>query len=128
MPARRGGKTYAVDMSQELDEEWPLFFDRLVHDLREPLRSVQSFSELLREIAGERLGPEGDQATSEILAGAARMWVLIDGVSRYAWALEPEKPEDRGSSLQLAFDMTVIALEREIAAGGGAVTGEKLRG
>jgi signal transduction histidine kinase len=121
-----GQEGYAEDMSQEPADEWPLFFDRLVHDLREPLRSVQSFAELLREIAGGRLGPEGDQAASEILAGAARMRVLIEGVSRYAWALEPEQPEEPGASLQLAFDMTVIALDPDIAACGAAVTGEKL--
>ncbi len=113
-------------MSHERAGEWPLFFDHLVHDLREPLRSVQSFAELLREIARGNLGPEGDQAAGEILAGAARMRVLIEGVSRYSWALEQDQPGERNSSLQLAFDMTVIGLEREISACGAAVTGEKL--
>jgi signal transduction histidine kinase len=121
-------KTYADDMRQDEDGEWTQFFDRLVHDLREPLRSVQSFSELLREIAGDRLGPDGDLATGEILSGAARMRVLIDGVSRYAWSLEPEPEqfENKGSSLQLAFDMTALALDKQIAACGAAVTGEGL--
>jgi len=107
---------------------WPQFFDHMVHDLREPLRSVQAFSELLREIAGTRLGSEGDQAVGEILSGAARLRVLIEGLSRFAWSLEPgsEQAENKGCSLQLALDMTTISMDKAITACGAAVTGENL--
>src|SRR5271163_2480007 len=113
MPLKRF-TAYADDMRYDENGEWTLFFDRLIHDLREPLRSVQTFSELLREIANGRLGPDGDRATGEILDGAARMRSLIEGVSRFAWSIEaePEQIEKKGSSLQLAFDMATIALDK----------------
>jgi signal transduction histidine kinase len=120
--------SFERDPKPQSGEEWPQFFDHLIHDLREPLRSVQSFSELLREIAGTRLGSEGDQAIDEILSGAARMRVLIEGLSRFAWSLEPgaEQTENKASSLQLALDMTTISLDKTIAACGASITGENL--
>jgi signal transduction histidine kinase len=105
--------------------EWPQFFDRLVHDLREPLRSIYSFSELLRELSRDRLGNEGDQAAQEIIAAAANMRVLIDGISRFGSTLNAE-PSAGEASLQLAFDMATLTFERELTACGGVLVGERL--
>src|SRR5271166_1717831 len=112
--------------------DWQQFFDRLVHDLREPLRSIQSFSELLREIAAGQLGPDGDMAIDEILAGAGKMRVLIEGLSSYGWTLNQASGSDgdernKAGSMQLAFDMATLQLDREIAACGATVTGENLQ-
>ena len=71
------------------DSQWAEFLDRLVHDLREPLRSIGVFSELLAETAKGRLGAEGDQVTGEILAGAAKMsyirYLLYDILGGILW-------------------------------------------
>lgn len=79
------------------EREWAEFLDRMIHDLREPLRSVHAFSELLRETAGDKLGPEGETEVSEILSAATRMRVLADGLSGYALALrEADAPGAAG--------------------------------
>lgn len=107
------------------DRDWAEFLDRLVHDLREPLRSVHAFSELLSETAKERLGIDGDEAIREILSGTTRIRTLIDGLSGYSLALR-ESADSRGASLQLAFNIVLDALDSQIRASGATVTADNL--
>jgi signal transduction histidine kinase len=98
-----------------------------VHDLREPLRSIHSFSELLAEPKDGRNVSADDRqrALAEILSSAAIMRTLIDGLSRYGPTLAPE-PVPGAASLQLAFGMATLTFERELAACGGTLAGENL--
>ncbi len=114
-----------VHMAPEVAHEWPEFFERLAHDLREPLRTIHSFSELIHENAKKCGDLEMEQALKEIFQSTARMRTLIDGLIRYSSTLTPE-PALGESSLQLAFDLAVLAFEKEINASGATVTGEKL--
>src|SRR5580704_879444 len=99
------------------DEQWAAFLDRLVHDLREPLRSIGVFSELLAEMAKGRLGGDGDQMLSEIIAGASRMGTLLEGLSGYSLALrESADPSTSITSLQTAFNIVVAGMDDEIRA------------
>jgi signal transduction histidine kinase len=99
------------------------FLDRLVHDLREPLRSIHVFSELLAEMAKDRLGGEGDHAVSEIFAGTLRMRTLLDSLSAYSLALrETSVASVQSASLQSAFKIVVAALGEQIRASGATVT------
>jgi light-regulated signal transduction histidine kinase (bacteriophytochrome) len=104
----------------EQDDRWAEFLDRLVHDLREPLRSINAFSELLIETARDQLGGEGEEALGEILSGAARMRTLIDGLSGFSLALRetPDSPPPNGASLQLAFNIVLDSLDGQIRASG----------
>jgi signal transduction histidine kinase len=110
------------------DADWAEFLDRLVHDLREPLRSVHAFSELLRETAEDRLGVDGDEAIREILSGTTRIRTLIDGLSGYSLALRDsaEADDSQSASLQLAFNIVVDAMDNQIRACGATVTAENL--
>ncbi|MGA2715447.1 MAG: ATP-binding protein [Bryobacteraceae bacterium] len=110
------------------DTDWAEFLDRLVHDMREPLRSVHAFTELLSETAKDRLGVEGEEAFREILSGTTRIRALIDGLSGYSLALREsaDSPASQGVSLQLAFDIVLDALDNEIRACGATVTAENL--
>jgi len=102
------------------DPQWAEFLDRLVHDLREPLRSIHAFSELLEEIAKGRLGEAGDSVLSEIFGGTSRMGTLLDGLSSYAMALR-EPSESAAASLQSALKIVAASLEA-----GATVTGVDL--
>jgi signal transduction histidine kinase len=112
-------------MSQTPDN-WAQFLNRLAHDLREPLRAVHAFSELLNETAKDRLDPESGRFLEEILAGSSRISTIVDALSRYALALEEEKDTGAEASLQLAFDAAVAALDGDIQASGAIVTGDPL--
>jgi signal transduction histidine kinase len=54
------------------------------HDLREPLRKVQMFSERVIHHEGENLSPRGRDYLERMDAAAARMQTLIGGLLEYA--------------------------------------------
>jgi light-regulated signal transduction histidine kinase (bacteriophytochrome) len=112
-------------VSTQEDEQWAEFLDRLVHDLREPLRSINAFSELLAELAKGRLGEEGDRVLTEILAGATRMRTVLEGLAGYSLTLH-EPRESAAASLQSAFKIVVGQLDDEIRRCDGTVTGVDL--
>lgn len=56
------------------------------HDLRSPLRSIGSFTELLIQDAGAKLGPEATDYSRRILAAVARMNRLIEGLLEFSRA------------------------------------------
>jgi signal transduction histidine kinase len=97
------------------------FLDRLVHDLREPLRSIGVYSELLTEISNGRLGAEGDRVVSEILSGAARMGTMLEGLAGYSLALRAS--QGGSASLQSAFRIVTANLDDEIRGCNASVTG-----
>jgi signal transduction histidine kinase len=114
-------------MTNRSDARWAEFLDRLVHDLREPLRGINAYSQLLSEVANERLGSEGEAALSEILASAARMRILLDSLAGYSVALrETDSPSTSGSSLQLAFSIVTAAMADQIRSSGATVTATDL--
>lgn len=107
------------------EAQWAAFLDRLVHDLREPLRSINVFSEVLAEMAKDRLGAEGDELLSEIHAGSSRMRTVLEGLSGYSLALS-ESTGSGTASLQSAFQIVLAALDDRIQACGATVTGPDL--
>lgn len=54
------------------------------HDLREPLREVSLFVQLLRKRCAGRLGEDADELIQGAVDGAARMFGLIDGILAYS--------------------------------------------
>jgi light-regulated signal transduction histidine kinase (bacteriophytochrome) len=112
----------------ETDGEWAGFLDRLIHDLREPLRSVHAYSELLDEAAKGQSGHDNEKAVREILSGTSRIRTLIDGLTGYSRALREVDGEvpAKGTSLQLAFELAVDALGKEIAASEASVSSQGL--
>jgi signal transduction histidine kinase len=114
----------SADDPNHHEKAWAEFLDRLVHDVREPLRTINAFSELLHEIANARLGAEGEELVGEILAGTTRIRGLIDGVSAYSSAIRGSGlPVSDGASLQSAFNITLATLGDQIDAEGATVTG-----
>ena len=107
-------------------EQWAEFLDRLVHDLREPLRSIGAFSELLAEIAGGRLGEEGDRVLSEIPAGVLKIGALLEGLSGYSSALRESAESGPASSLQSTFTIVVAELDDQIRDCAATVAGVNL--
>jgi PAS domain S-box-containing protein len=61
-------------INRELDD----FTYVVSHDLKEPLRSLQSFSTLLAQDCGPQLGPEGQEHVRFLVAASRRMGALID--------------------------------------------------
>lgn len=91
------------------------FLDRLVHDLREPLRTIEVYSELLSEESGEQLTPESRKSLTEILRGASQIHKLVDSISSYAMALAPDDRKSE-ASVQLALRVVMVNLKGQIEA------------
>jgi signal transduction histidine kinase len=98
------------------------FLDRLIHDMREPLRSIGVFAEVLQETTGTEAGEQGRQALDEIHAGAAGITRLLEGLSGYAVALREPAGVGAPASMQSAFTIVTGELDDRIRASGATVT------
>jgi light-regulated signal transduction histidine kinase (bacteriophytochrome) len=105
------------------DNDWlAKFLDRLVHDMREPLRSISAYADLLRETEEGRTGEEADRALNEIPAGASKIGKLLEGLSSYATALRESAETGPPASMQSAFTIVMSELGEQIRASGATVT------
>jgi light-regulated signal transduction histidine kinase (bacteriophytochrome) len=66
------------------NKELVAFSYSVAHDLRAPLRSVNSFSQLILENFGEKLPEEGRLYLQKIHSGATRMGTLIDDLLNFS--------------------------------------------
>jgi PAS domain S-box-containing protein len=48
------------------------------HDLKEPLRTLEAFSNFLAEDYGSQLGPDGQDYIQHLIQASRRLWALID--------------------------------------------------
>jgi PAS domain S-box-containing protein len=78
--------------NQELEE----FIYSASHDLQEPLRKIQTFSDLVKTRESNRLTPEGNAYLSKIASSAKRMNDIIKALLNYA----------HSSSKSLDFELT----------------------
>src|SRR5580700_2122281 len=80
--------TLRVEVEESLrrtHEEFQDFILSAVHDLREPLRTVNAYSELLAKKSGAS-DPEADQFRHHIMDGTSKIQALLAGMADYASA------------------------------------------
>lgn len=80
----------AEDNLRRAQEEFEEFILTVAHDLREPLRTVNAYSELLAKKETDHADAEADQFRRYILSGTSRIQALIAGVVEYATAASDE--------------------------------------
>ena len=69
---------------EQSNQELENFASVASHDLQEPLRKIQTFSERLKATYAEVLGPEGRDHLERLNSAAARMRKLIDDLLSYS--------------------------------------------
>ncbi|MBI1193692.1 MAG: hypothetical protein GC205_11040 [Bacteroidetes bacterium] len=67
-----------------LQKDMDQFVEAASHDLKEPLRNVSNFVQLLRHRYGEQLGGEGADYISYAVHGVKHMWALMDELLLFA--------------------------------------------
>ncbi len=66
------------------NEEWERFAHVISHDLKEPIRMVNSYLQLLEERHGDQLDGDAEEFVTYAVQGARRMSHLIDGLLAYS--------------------------------------------
>jgi two-component system, chemotaxis family, CheB/CheR fusion protein len=97
----------------------------IAHDLRAPLRAVQSFTEVLLEDYGNKFDSQGKEFAERIVAAATRMDLLINDLLAYAKLSHsqlPLEPIDLNDEMKRVRDQ----LTAEITAQKGEFTFGKL--
>ncbi len=85
------------------------------HDLKEPLRMVATYSEMLRRKFGKQLDSKADEYIGYIVEGATRMEQLLNDLRAFVQASahgrQPEQDIDSGESLRRALVNLAAAIE-----------------
>lgn len=84
-----------ADTLARSNEDLQGFAYTISHDLREPLRTVSSFAQLLERRCADELSPEAKEFLSFITEGVARMTRMLDGI------LEFSRVRTRGQAMKV---------------------------
>jgi PAS domain S-box-containing protein len=109
----------AVELARS-NEELEQFAYVASHDLQEPLRKIQAFSNLLTMTCGPVLGPEGSDYAARILGAASRMRTLIQDLLALSHVTSQARPFVAVDLEGIAHD-TLADLEVQIAESGAEV-------
>lgn len=69
-----------------VNKELETFVYSASHDLRAPIRKIAAFSQVIAQIDGDKLSPDGRRYFDRIISAAAKMEQLIDDILRLARA------------------------------------------
>jgi PAS domain S-box-containing protein len=92
----------------------------VAHDLKEPLRTVASFTQLLAERYKGALDEKADQFISRAVSGTQRMARLIDDLLAYARA-GSQAPDPQPVAAEAVFQSALANLEAAIQSSGATV-------
>ena len=122
--AEQGQARYAAELERS-NRELEQFAYVASHDLQEPLRKIQTFSDRLRMKCQEQLDEVGRECVDRMQSAAERMQVLIDGLLRLS------RVTTKGQDF-VPVDLAKVArevvsdLEVQIESAGGRVEVDKL--
>jgi len=92
------------------------------HDLQEPLRMISTYSELLREEFGGKLGPDGDKYIGYTIQGALRMAQLLKDLRVYTLASTSGQAPTEDIDAGIILHKALANLEAAIKDSGASIT------
>lgn len=121
LEARVAARTRELARSNEELEQFAYVAS---HDLREPLRMVKSYAELLSRRYSGKLGDDADEFIHYIVDGADRMRALMTDMLEYSRVDRRLSPIDADTehALRIAMDNLALAIEQA----GAVVTHDRL--
>ncbi|MBC7928083.1 MAG: hypothetical protein H7039_20760 [Bryobacteraceae bacterium] len=106
----------------KLNKDLEQFAYAAAHDLREPLRTISLYTQLLENSYSEHLGPHGRKALQFIRGGATRMERLVWDLLGFAHVLEaPEDSAVGDTDSQAVVPETLVSLEAAIQEAGAEI-------
>lgn len=96
------------------------------HDLREPLRTVQTSSQLIARRLGQKLDTEDRDLLDSLIDGCRRMDSLVSDLLSYAMAADGDRDHEESVDLNSAFDAAMTNLKSVIREAKASVTCDPL--
>lgn len=116
------------DLQRELDRstgDFEEFVTTAAHNLRESLREVAAFSQLMAETYTGRLDTEANVVLGRIQNATARMQSLLADVVDY-WATDAGDRQAARTDMQAVLHQALLATEKQITERGAIVTHDPL--
>ena len=117
-----------VDVQRQLDRasaEFEAFVSTAVHNLRESLRGVASYSQLLAETYSSPLDSDANAFLGHIQDDAARMQSLLDDVMDY-WAAGTGDRQPTRTDMEAVLRQALLDTDKLITERGAIVTNDTL--
>jgi light-regulated signal transduction histidine kinase (bacteriophytochrome) len=108
-----------------LEAEFEEFVSMAAHNLRESLRDVASFSQLMAETYAGRLDSDAGVFLERIQEGAARMQSLLADVVDY-WATGTGDRQSSPTDMEAVLNQVLLSTDRQITARSAIVTHDPL--
>ncbi|OGR44656.1 MAG: hypothetical protein A2X35_04945 [Elusimicrobia bacterium GWA2_61_42] len=89
---------------ETVNSELDAFAHTVSHDLKEPLRGIEMFSNILLSDFGKQMDPQAADYLARIVKAAGRMRRLIDDLLGYARLARVRNPYEDASTAQLAAE------------------------
>jgi light-regulated signal transduction histidine kinase (bacteriophytochrome) len=112
-------------LRRALGAEMEEFVSIAAHNLREPLRDVASFSQLLAETYAGRLDSDAGEFLERIREGAARMQSLLTDIVDY-WAIGDGGLPSSGADMEAVLSLALLSTEIRIRERNAIVTHDSL--
>ncbi|HYW42465.1 MAG TPA: ATP-binding protein [Bryobacteraceae bacterium] len=117
-----------LDVQRQLDREraeFEEFVSMAAHNLRESLRDVASFSQLMAETYAGRLDSDAGVFLERIQEGAARAQALLTGVVDY-WAMGAGGWQPSSTDMEAVLRQALLCTDRQITERNAIVTHDPL--
>jgi light-regulated signal transduction histidine kinase (bacteriophytochrome) len=119
---------HCLDVQRQLERanaEFEDFVSTAVHNLREPLRGVASYSQLLTDTCAGRLDADAIAFLAHIQEDAARMQSLLTGIVDY-WAAGAGDRQPSRTDMEAVFGQALLYADKQVTERSAAVTHDPL--
>ncbi len=117
-----------ADVQRRLDRagaDFEEFVSRAAHNLRESLREVASFSQLMAETYADRLDSDAGALPGHIQDGVARMQSLLTDMVDY-WATDAGDRQPSRTDMEAVLGQALLSTDKQITERGAIVTHDPL--
>jgi PAS domain S-box-containing protein len=114
-----------VDELKRSNDELKQFAYVTSHDLQEPLRTISSFTQLLKRRYENKLGEDADEFIDYIVDGANRMQIMIKALLDYS-RVNTRSSEFKPSNFEGILDQTLSSLKVAIEESDAIITIDSL--
>lgn len=110
---------------QSTNDELERFNYSVAHDLKQPLRTIHSFSQLLKKHLGENFTPQAEEYFNQMLSSVGRMDTLLNDLLKYS-RIDSVEMNFEEVDLRVVFNEVVSNLNSIIEETGAKITHDSL--